>query len=480
MTNKDFDERKSLTIVRDQLNEVGPGFCAAKWFMATIWLQDGRTSSCHHPPAHYIQDSDIENNPSGLHNTAHKKSQREQMIREERPDECSYCWQVEDLDTSNDNKNFSDRVIKSSVIPWHDTFRDVVNWETYPENVLTITSDAYKRNFNPRILEISFDNLCNLNCSYCNSDFSSTWAKDLKTNGEYTNLLTKNKGTWEKAVEFDFNPKSEENKYIKTFFEWFDSGLKNDLHELRVTGGEPMRSPSFWKLVDRCASDESISFKFAVNSNMMASSSQLTKLINTSKRFKEFELFTSCESYGAEAEFIRHGLDYKVWFGNVERFVLEGSHNKVTLMLTINALSLFSLTRFLDDVVAFKKRLNDKSLMRMSLNILRFPNFQSVTILPADIRMDISSKLSSWLESNREHIEDGEAINIDRLIDYLLVVGQTYEDDDTYEDRVNDFVEFYDQYGTRNGMNIRDSFSESPEFIKWWDTIYKTVRGIDE
>lgn len=468
-----FDERKSLEIMRDQLNEVGPGFCAAKWFMSTIWLQDGRTSSCHHPPAHHISDDDIKDNPSGLHNTAHKKKQRKEMIHERRPDECSYCWQVEDYNV--DDTSFSDRVIKSSVISWHDIFRDVVNWETYPDDVLTITSDAYKRNFNPRILEISFDNLCNLNCSYCNSDFSSTWAKDLKVNGPYENLQTTNRGTWEEAVKFEYDPiKSDNNPYVNAFFEWFDDGLKDDLKELRVTGGEPMRSPNFWKLVNMCH-ERDTQFTFSVNSNMMASKAQLDDLIAASSKFSNFELFTSCESHGTHAEFIRHGLDYEQWLNNIRYFIDNGSYSKVTLMLTINALSIFGLTDFLDDIVSLKKQYDDKSLMRMSVNILRFPNFQSVTILPLGMRIAAADKIERWLEKNKDDIEDGEAINIDRLIKYLTVVHQTYEDEDSYEDRINDFVNFYDQYARRNNMDIVESFSNAPEFIEWWDELYNKV-----
>ena len=36
------------------IDKISPSFCAAKWYNATIWLGHGQTTSCHHPPAHWI------------------------------------------------------------------------------------------------------------------------------------------------------------------------------------------------------------------------------------------------------------------------------------------------------------------------------------------------------------------------------------------------------------------------------------------
>lgn len=452
--SKTNTEQERLAILKTQLNEVGPGFCAAKWYMATIWLGNGRTSSCHHPPAHTIQHSDIENNPSGLHNTAFKKQQRKEMLLEKRPDECGYCWRVEDAN----EEAFSDRVIKSSCIPWSDTFREVVDWQTWPEDVLTITSDAYKKNYNPRILEISFDNLCNLACSYCNSEFSSTWANDIKKNGPYIDMQTANRGTWERAVDFEFDPKSQENIYIKKFFEWFDGGLREDLKELRVTGGEPTRSPSFWKLVDKCVGSD---FKFSVNTNLMMDEKRLQRLIDCSYNFKDFEIFTSCETTGDHADFIRSGLDYEVWLSNLEHLAKNANATGITVMMTINALCLFRITDFLDDIVALKTKLDNKKLFRLSLNILRFPSFQSVNILPQDAKNRIADNIQVWIDNNKDNIENGELLNIERLVVYLREVDKSYEDQDSIEAKINDFDVFYTQYGNRNGMNFRDIFADS-------------------
>ena len=60
--------------VKKWLNtNVSPSFCMAKWRNATIWLGSGMTTSCHHPPAHEIDVTELQSNPAAIHNTLQKK-----------------------------------------------------------------------------------------------------------------------------------------------------------------------------------------------------------------------------------------------------------------------------------------------------------------------------------------------------------------------------------------------------------------------
>jgi hypothetical protein len=190
---------RDLKEVRDLINSISPSFCAAKWLNTSIWLGNGRTASCHHPLAHYIPKMELQDNPSALHNTEFKKERRKEMLEGKRPDECSYCWRVEDI--GNDNV-FSDRVYKSN---FYST-----------EDILSLKDIDYTKNVDPKTVEICFDNLCNLGCSYCNSEFSSTWANDIATKGSYVNMKTSGGHTYENAGEhaMPFGNKNEGNIYV--------------------------------------------------------------------------------------------------------------------------------------------------------------------------------------------------------------------------------------------------------------------------
>ena len=96
--------------VRKKLNKVSSCFCLAKWTTVTFHLESGTAHSCHHPKVHSIGLKEIKDNPAGLHNTEFKIEQRKKMMNGERPSECQYCWNVEDLKTNQ----VSDRILKSS------------------------------------------------------------------------------------------------------------------------------------------------------------------------------------------------------------------------------------------------------------------------------------------------------------------------------------------------------------------------------
>lgn len=442
--------------VKKKINSISPSFCAAKWYNSTIWLSNGRTASCHHPLAHYIPPREIFKNPSALHNTEYKKEQRKLMLEGKRPDECSYCWKVEDVDESV----FSDRIYKSAIYT--------------EEEIDAIKNLGWEADVDPKTLEISFDNLCNLSCTYCNPEFSSTWANDIKTDGIYQNMKTSGGQTYQNdgSHAYTFSPKSTDNFYIQSFFKWFDASLKDNLQELRVTGGEPTRSPEFWKLVDKC---KDAKFRFAVNSNLIMDNDRLDKLIECSKQFQQFDLYTSCETTGKLAELVRHGLDYKMWIENLEKFAASASYRHINVMMTISAISVLGITDFMDDIIDLRRKFNTKSgLFSMSINILRFPSFQSVNILPANIKKELADEMLEWHFTRKAFLSNGENNQFLRLVSYLQNVVTSYEDTDEYDNKINDFVLFFRDYTKRRNIDMKESIDRQ-SFQEWWNTINEQI-----
>ena len=82
--------------------DLGPALCLAKWKQVSLHLPTGLNNSCYHPPLHAIDPAAIAIDPAALHNTEHKKTQRKIMLQQERPSECSYCWNMEDLGRLSD------------------------------------------------------------------------------------------------------------------------------------------------------------------------------------------------------------------------------------------------------------------------------------------------------------------------------------------------------------------------------------------
>ena len=84
--------------MRDRLNAVSPSMCLAKWLQVSLHLPQGMTQSCYHPPTHSVPLEELAVNPGALHNTKFKIHERKQMLEGKRPEGCSYCWKIEDAE----------------------------------------------------------------------------------------------------------------------------------------------------------------------------------------------------------------------------------------------------------------------------------------------------------------------------------------------------------------------------------------------
>ena len=440
---------RDLEFRQQVLDPISASFCAAKWYNATIWLGSGMTTSCHHPPAHRINEQEIKLYPSRIHNTAEKKQDRAQMQQGERPTGCDYCWKIEDMGRDA----ISDRVYKSRIYS-----KETLNEAA----VMDPGADV-----NLRTLEISFDRTCQFACSYCNPAFSSTWVRDIHRNGAYRDLVSdgRNHFTHEHpdAQLFTIN---DINPYITAFFEWWEQDLHQTLDELRITGGEPLMSGYTWQLVDWFRDNPGrSSTRLAINSNLGMDWNTIQRLLD-SCRGVELDLYTSNESMGAHAEYIRDGLVWQTWMDNMTAIMRSKKVRALHVMCTINALCLESLPEFLTLMLEWKSRWG-ANMPNFTLNILRFPSFQSPLVLSDHTRMHHRDRLQAWLTNwyNHSMLHEHERNHVQRLIDYLDVVKTPHSDAFDIPCLHNDFRSFFTQYDQRRGKNFAETF---PDLSDWY------------
>lgn len=446
-----------LNKFRDEvLNKISSSFCAAKWYNASIHLGHGYTHSCHLPLPHPIDKEELADNPSAIHNTKHKKKMRKLMLEGTRPQECEYCWKIEDMPKDN----ISDRVFKSKLYPIKD--------------ITALQHKKWDENVNLKTLEISFDRICNYACSYCNAGYSTTWAKDIAQNGPYQNFKTEGGGAYQHdgAWAEPYGKFNENNPYVEAFFKWWPE-LSKELQELRVTGGEPTMSHNFWRLVDLLQAQHLPNMRFAVNSNLGMKQELLTQLIEATRKFDmlEFDLYTSCEAYGAQAEYIRDGLNYETWRANLVNFIEHANFRAVTIMLTINSLCLFSIDTFLDDMMELKTKYTHYR-PHLSFNILRWPSFMSPLNLPNHLKQYCKDKLQSWYDKNKDNprLVEAEQAQIRRLLDYIEVVEVPHNRASSDQLKLwHDFKSFYSQYDLRKGKSFENTFPSV--LVDWYNGI---------
>lgn len=433
------------------LDNLSASFCAAKWYNATIWLGSGQTTSCHHPPAHLIDVDKVSINPRLLHNTDQKKEDRRKMINGERPPGCEYCWKIEDMGMDA----VSDRVYKSKIYPI-ESLKEA--YDTPPEHDVAL-----------RTLEIAFDRTCQFACSYCNPAFSSTWVNDIKRNGPYTNLVSDGRNhfthTHESSQLYRYG---ETNPYVEAFFTWWDSELHHTLQELRITGGEPLMSAHTWRLIDWFRENQGKSTtRLAINSNL-GTDVDIDRLLQSVSGL-DIDLYTSNEAVGLQAEYIRDGLVWDDWANNVERLLSSMQFRSIHVMCTINALCLDSLDQLLDCIVNWKLEYG-RDAVSFTLNILRFPSFQSPLVLPDDIRTRYRDQLADFMVRHKgySYLHEHEWNHLQRLVNYLDVVKTPHSDAFDRPKLLNDFRQFYTQYDQRRSKDFGQAF---PNLMEWYNEL---------
>lgn len=409
----DFNDTKKI------LDNISPSFCAAKWLNTSIWLNNGKTSSCHLPPAHKIDLN--KNDPRSLHNTTVKEEERNQMLKGERPEGCSLCWSIED-----NSLDYSERIFKSHIYSQKE-IEDLKN-ETDPI---------------PKTVEIVFNRSCNSACSYCNPEFSTLWAKEIRDIGPYS-INQKYGSQYQKTFDTEFH--KDDNEYIEAFFNWM-SELNKNVSEFRVSGGEPLIQPQFWKFLDQV--DKQI--PIAVNTNLWVNNKIIEKLNSVPK---DIRIYTSMETIDDKCFFIRNPIEYNVWENNL----LKLKQEKINIMLTISNLSIIGLEDFLKRLQELKRVKN----IVISINVVRFPHFFNVNVLSNEIKKMIKESISEFLVNcDLKLWTSFELAHIKRLINYI----NTKKIPDNID---LEFKAFVSQYEKRRKLDFIKTF---PELEDWYNNI---------
>jgi len=460
MPNKGDDtigsKSKFLNSAEEMQAKLGTAMCLAKWKQVSLHLPTGLNNSCYHPPLHAIDADALQDNPSALHNTAHKKDQRKIMLKQERPAECSYCWAMED------NNKLSDRHYRSGE-PW--AAKDF-------EQIMTSTGDE---DVAPSYVEVNFNNACNLACSYCSPQFSSTWAQEVERHGGYpTSTVHNDPGHFvgrNRPI-----PARESNPYVEAFWQWWPT-LYPELEHFRMTGGEPMLDKNTYRVFDYVLANPSPKLHLNVTSNFSVDEKSWNKYLGYVKqlcdgeRIEHFMQYVSLDAWGDPAEYIRHGLDFNLLWDRVNQFLTEiPGRNSVTFIVTMNNLSVTSLGSLMAGILGLRK-IYSETYQRVWFDtpVLRTPTWQSLQLLPESYA-DQLEQTWTWMMKNLETAEDPfhgfkdyELARLDRDIAWMRD-GQKLDPAYLQQNKA-DFYRFFAEHDRRRATNFLATF---PEMTAWW------------
>lgn len=293
--------------------------CQAKWNWSTIYLTNSASASCHRT-TQYKFDLDTFDD---FHNLPEKLRDRQMMLDGTWPGNgCEYCKKIEDAGGA------SDRIMTS-----------------FQKNVtpIEVLADPTAVSVVPTMVEVYFDNTCDLKCIYCGPWYSSAWDAENKKHGD-----------WKYDSQYlsaDYTKSSNRRQYVDKFFDWWDRHYESLTH-FQFLGGEPFYQSEFDEFVDFIKERSNPKLTIVFSSNLNCSLTRLKSKISVFKELIEqnklgcLQIVGSIDCWGIEQEYIRYPLRLSQWEQNFEYLVSE-EWIRLSINSAINSLSIKTMPELL-------------------------------------------------------------------------------------------------------------------------------------
>jgi organic radical activating enzyme len=291
-----------------------PTSCMLKWSWSTINLENGNSSSCHRSNYHDIDPDNFEE----FHNLPGKIAEREAMIRGEWPQgRCSYCQRIED------HGGISDRIM--SMMRRHSI-------DKIPPELL---ENPTATKVTPTILEVYFNNTCNLSCGYCTPSVSSKLNDEVRKFGDI-----KIPGFGKKMFVKDHEKFSDMSGSLWKYLT--DQDRYKHIRHFHILGGEPFIQKELDQSTDFWQDHPNPSLTINIITNLMIDHdkfrekiSRFVDIVKTNKIY-QLEITASIDSWGVEQEYVRYGIDLDLWEKNFKYLLnKQGIHVAVHSCLSL-------------------------------------------------------------------------------------------------------------------------------------------------
>ena len=302
--------------------------CQLKWNWSTVYLTTEKTASCHRTDHHKF-DIDM----FDFHNTPEKLADRTRMLNGQWPERgCNYCRDIEDAGGQ------SDRITNLAFPGIHAP--------------LELDIDPHAVMVTPRILEVYFDNTCNLKCLYCGPHFSSLWDAENKKYGLFT------RGDLTISDSFKKSSNIESNK--QKLFAWLKQNVQH-LTVFNILGGEPFYQSELEECLDLFDQYPAPELKLQIFTNLNVKLSKLQNIVQRIKllvdqnKLREFEITASLDCWGAPQEYVRYPLELSNWQTNFEYLVGQPWINLI-INSTVTPLTIKTLPDLLERINAWRQQ----------------------------------------------------------------------------------------------------------------------------
>lgn len=312
-------------------------WCALPWIHLCVRPDNGLKPCCRYQ----IEDTSIlkinlekiETYGIEAMNDPYWTQLRKDMLEGKKRDECIKCYKQEE------SKNLKDR--SSLRLFLNKKFSPVIDQSTCTENFDSV-----------RYIEMSIDNICNLQCKMCSSKFSSKLQLRDKFLGD--NVYKKLEPNYEKFNKIDLSK----------------------LIYIKLLGGEPFITPNFSKFLDYIidrVDPANVSLEIITNGTSIPSNLIIDKL----NLFKTLYINVSLDSMDKTNDYQRYGSSYKKIFKNIKKYETIFKNSQIAIHSVISILNANTLSNSLNI-------LTNTYNYHVSIDFVRDPVHLSLLYAPSD------------------------------------------------------------------------------------------------
>lgn len=381
----------------DSIREKDPRrtICRELWGYPVIELTRPRIRTCCRRGGKVISAEELETLGTDVFlNLPETIEDRAALMRGEKVDACKVCWNMEEAGLRSwrlGEKDWQFHFNKRGSLLTMEEFRPfekLISQHTNPEIL---------HSREPNKLDISLGTFCDLKCLYCNSDYSTSWENETKKFGAMFE---------DPSASVPFSAPGTNSLtlpgYFEKFLEWFDS-IYVHLERIALMGGEPTYSPLFEKLSDHIVSRLQVSANkraaLSIVTNLNWNQKILDHVISLRERLPRsvgLILEVSMESHGERAEYIRNGVNWERFLGNLQKLALIDGI-EIKLLPTMNALCITSFQDYLKLIQEIEQM--SGRVFEVIANTVTYPKWLSFEILDESY-IRVVDEAILWLLAN--------------------------------------------------------------------------------
>jgi hypothetical protein len=264
----------------------------------------------------------------------------------------------------------------------------------YPKELDT---DSQAVKVTPRILEVYFDNTCNLKCLYCGPYFSSLWDAENKKHGRFQQGQLVIDNSFQKSKNIETNK--------QRLFEWLKDNAKH-LDCFNILGGEPLYQQDLDDCLQLFEQYPSPNTKLQIFTNLNSSLERVQMVVGKIQRLidqgklREFEITASLDCWGPQQEYVRFPLSLESWQRNF-KYLLTQSWINIIINSTITPLTVKTLPDLLERINVW----NQQRTVYHYQNSVNHPSYFFIDIFGDIFVQDFERALALKPEQTPEQIQ---------------------------------------------------------------------------